>query len=435
MENTNQDTHFSVTMVKVLYQWKWHIITATVLTLIAGIIFSSPIFMTPKYTSELIMYPPHTLTTKTLVLHEPRFGSDLDADQHIQLLTSGIVVDSIVNKYKLIEHYKINTKRDRWQERLSKKYQSNINIRRTKFNSIRISVRDHVPQIAADIAWSIAETGDAFREHIFKKNMMSTYMGIKNEYEKQEKIVSDLFETLENKRVEHFETAFEIIEDQKNRKVNSINQIHKNIDDVRNKYGIYDLGEQINLLYEQLVTAQSNFLRDSARMNMISEFYNPKDTVYINLKARLEGSRSQYKELNKRLSELTKSNAAYAGLLTKFQIESATLADVQTDFDEYERSYHKVIPNLDFFRNRKLLETEFDILLDLRRELFKAENNFNQDFLKSYIVQTPGVSSIPSHPKKAIIIILPTILMFFSSCFLALFISVYIPKLKKALNK
>ena len=44
-------------LVKVIYKWKWHIITITLVAAILGAVFSGSKFITPLFKSSAILYP------------------------------------------------------------------------------------------------------------------------------------------------------------------------------------------------------------------------------------------------------------------------------------------------------------------------------------------------------------------------------------------
>lgn len=142
---------------------------------VAAVIFSSPVFLTPLFKSEVIIYPPSTNSNRMLIERDARFGSDKEIDEQIQLLRSGIVRDAVIKKYKLYTHYKIDTSATDKRYRLYKIYEDRIKIDRTRYNSISATVLDESPEIAANMANEIITLGDNLRSDIIKSKLKEAF--------------------------------------------------------------------------------------------------------------------------------------------------------------------------------------------------------------------------------------------------------------------
>ena len=110
-----------------------------------------------------------------LIERDLRFGSDKEIDEHIQLLRSSIVRDSLINKYKLYHHYRIDTLAPDKRYHLYEKFGDRVKIERTRYNSISISVSDEDPLVAASMANDIVALGDAYKAAIIKEKLLDAY--------------------------------------------------------------------------------------------------------------------------------------------------------------------------------------------------------------------------------------------------------------------
>ena len=136
----------------------------------------------PLFKSTVIMFP-----TRTVSFYKDRFGmfeigEDDQAEQLLQVLNAEEIKNRIVEKYNLMEHYKIDTTASFPLTRLNNIYRSNIRYRRTEFMSIQIDVLDKDPQMAADIANDISAFTDTVFNNMLKGRALDFFRVVENEY-------------------------------------------------------------------------------------------------------------------------------------------------------------------------------------------------------------------------------------------------------------
>ena len=134
MNNYFDNTSF----IKTIAKWKWHIIIITVVAAICGAIFSGEHFITPLYKSEATVYPTHTES----------YSDETVTEQMLQVMQSQEIMDSVVSKFNLMEHYKIDKNYEHWKSALVGEYSSNVSISRTPYDAVTIKVYDRDPKIA-----------------------------------------------------------------------------------------------------------------------------------------------------------------------------------------------------------------------------------------------------------------------------------------------
>lgn len=171
----NQESTGDYAFLKIIYSRRIFIIVITVLAIVSAAIFSSPYFIPPRYQSEVILYPPSTNSNRMLIERDARFGSDKEIDEQIQLLRSSIVRDSIVKKYSLYTHYKIDSKASDKRYRLHEIFNDRVKIERTRYNSISVTVSDKDPETAAAMANDIVEVGDKHKSAIIKEKLQDSF--------------------------------------------------------------------------------------------------------------------------------------------------------------------------------------------------------------------------------------------------------------------
>ena len=134
-------------------------------------------FVDSKFESSVIIYPTTTssVSQALLVEHNPyrkdvlEFGEEEQAEELLQILNSDAIRDSIINKYNLYNHYGINLKDNFHKTTINTIYDGLIKIKKTQFNSIKITVLDTSPQLAADIANSYLDFMDSVLNSIRKE--------------------------------------------------------------------------------------------------------------------------------------------------------------------------------------------------------------------------------------------------------------------------
>jgi uncharacterized protein involved in exopolysaccharide biosynthesis len=124
------------------------------------------------------------------------FGEEDETEQLLQILRSNEIVDYIVDKYDLFNHYDIDTSSAFKKTALYKKYNGNISFKKTKLQSIEIEVFDHDPQYASDIANDISTYADTVMNKIRKKRAWDALLIVEWEYKKLGKQIQEMSDSL-----------------------------------------------------------------------------------------------------------------------------------------------------------------------------------------------------------------------------------------------
>lgn len=140
----------NTTMIKTIFKWKWHIIIITLVAAVCGAVFSGPTFITPLYKSEAVLYPSNVSA----------YSDETFTEQMLQIMQSNEIMDSIVEKFDLMKHYKIDKGYKYWKTALINEYKDNVRISRTPYDAVLIKVMDKDPEIACAIANEIIRLYD-----------------------------------------------------------------------------------------------------------------------------------------------------------------------------------------------------------------------------------------------------------------------------------
>jgi hypothetical protein len=171
------DNYFDNTsMIKTIFKWKWHIIIITVAAAILGAIFSGPRFITPMYKSEAVLYPGNVSA----------YSDETFTEQMLQIMQSNEIMDSVVEHFGLMEHYKISKSYPYWKTVLIGEYRDNVRISRTPYDAVLIKVLDKDPQVACDMVKDIIHLYDEKVGTLHKIKRFETVNMFKNQLEEKQ---------------------------------------------------------------------------------------------------------------------------------------------------------------------------------------------------------------------------------------------------------
>ncbi|MDR2980234.1 MAG: hypothetical protein LBV02_07335 [Bacteroidales bacterium] len=184
MEQNQRDTYNSFSLIQFIWRWKYSILIICAATAVLSYIFSTPLFVTPKFRSTAIIYAPRTNSIAKILMNEQNYNERLDVksyaveeetEQMMQILNTRDIQDALIVKFNLAEHYKITPDQKYWQSRLYKTLIGNIKIKRTEFGAISITVVDEDPQIASDMANEIVAQLDTVKGRIERDRAAAAY--------------------------------------------------------------------------------------------------------------------------------------------------------------------------------------------------------------------------------------------------------------------
>ena len=144
----NMESYFSnIHMMKIFLKWKWHLIAIAVIAALLAAVFSSSIFMKPRFKSYALVYPSNIAP----------YSDESESEQMLQWLQSQDVRDSVMKKFDLHKHYGIDSSQKYFRSTMDYLYKKNVQIRKTQYESVEIIVTDTDPVIARDIVLSIVD--------------------------------------------------------------------------------------------------------------------------------------------------------------------------------------------------------------------------------------------------------------------------------------
>ena len=161
------------------------LLTGAVVAFASTYLFTSPLFITPKYESEAIINVPLTLVSQQYHQQGIGFGGNAETDWHIQVLRSSRMLDSLAYRFKNFSGQD-NASQGFSQSRVHTELSSHISIERNRYGSVSVKVKSSCAEKAAEMANSIVQLGDIIKEDILLENRMAAYVFTKELYQQKE---------------------------------------------------------------------------------------------------------------------------------------------------------------------------------------------------------------------------------------------------------
>lgn len=218
----------NVSLIRLIYKWRVHLIIIAGVAGVLGAIFSMPIFITPLYKSEAIVYPSNISS----------YSDESETEQMIQVLQSKSIMDSLVDKFNLLDHYKIGKDYAYWQTVLLDEYHEKVKVTKTQYEAVLITVMDKDPQTACDMVNEILHQYDLKIGSMHKSKRIEVIQM----YERQLKAKKSLIDSLQDRAQE-----------------------------IATKYGIVDVGMQVREITRADLGAYSGNSSNSKRLKTLKE--------------------------------------------------------------------------------------------------------------------------------------------------------------------
>ena len=152
------------TTIRFFRRW-WKLLTGVfIVALIASVVVS--LLITPRFKSTATLFPTNSnrLSKAIMDYHYSLdfmdYGIERDCEYCIQILLSESMERDVCKRFNLMEHYGINPDDPHKFFKLHEQYRGNVNVKRTEYLGVEVSVLDVDPQWAADMANFIATNYD-----------------------------------------------------------------------------------------------------------------------------------------------------------------------------------------------------------------------------------------------------------------------------------
>jgi uncharacterized protein involved in exopolysaccharide biosynthesis len=140
----------NMSLLRVFLKWKWHLLIIVVVAALIAVFISSPMVIKPRFKSVAVLYPSNI---------QP-YSDESETEQMLQWLNSRDIMDSIINKFNLAQHYGVSPDHEHYYSLMEYYYHRNVRINKTQFESANLEVRDTDPVRARDMVYAIIDFYD-----------------------------------------------------------------------------------------------------------------------------------------------------------------------------------------------------------------------------------------------------------------------------------
>lgn len=233
--------------------WKWRkAIRNTCLAVLAGSIIVS-LFLSNYYKSTTICYPASPKLANPELLFGTSgevteyFGTDQDLDRLAEMANSNLLVDYMVTKFKLYEHYDIDSTSKEGPFKVREHFRDLYTAQKNKNDALEISVEDIDPQFAALMANAARDKTDEMARRLTT--------------ESQGRLLTAMEDNIGRKRTE-------------------LSRLDDSLRIKQAYYGIFDPTAQGEQLAIVSATAESDVAALRARLRVLEPNPNiPRDTI------------------------------------------------------------------------------------------------------------------------------------------------------------
>jgi hypothetical protein len=132
-------------LFELINRWKIHLMIIILVAAGLSILFSSNIFIQPKFESKAILYP----------FNVSPVSEESETEQMLEVLKSTDIRFQIYDAFNIAEHYGIPENDPEFINNLNSRFDRNISFGKTPNEAIEISFMDKDPQLASDVVDSI----------------------------------------------------------------------------------------------------------------------------------------------------------------------------------------------------------------------------------------------------------------------------------------
>jgi uncharacterized protein involved in exopolysaccharide biosynthesis len=261
-----------------LYKWRKKIFLCCMAAAFLSVVIS--LFLSNYYKSTTVFYAASPDLAKPTPLgamegDKDFYGEEEDLDRLFSISSSSAVVDYLINKYNLYEHYDINPDSKKGPFKIREQFNKQYKTLKTKFGALQLSVEDTDPELAAQIANDARDKINFIAQKLIKESQ------------------AQLLET--------YKTNIE-------QKAIAVKTLSDSLYQTREKYSIYSTESQ-GQTYAELLAKTSSSLNDKkARIKVYRNLSGYQDSVQY-LSAIVKGLENQQSTLNDQVQWFNKGLA------------------------------------------------------------------------------------------------------------------------------
>lgn len=201
MENNDKYNAFS--LLQFMWKWrKWLLIVCVATFFVSA---ACSFLVRPRYKSTALLYAPRTSSVSKILLNEQNYNERLEikalatvdeTEQMLPFLNSVAIKDSLIEKYNLPEYYNINIDKKGGKTKLYKTISNCMNIKRTEYGAISVSISDWDPQRAYNMTLDVVRWLDTIKNSVERERAVAAYTILQNQLDSVERAIADVNDSI-----------------------------------------------------------------------------------------------------------------------------------------------------------------------------------------------------------------------------------------------
>ena len=161
-------------LLEILWKWKKHLIIVGVLAIVFSSLFSSSLFIKPKFKSTARIYPSFNIYT---------YSDESESEQLLEITNSQDIKFKVIDAFNLADVYGISKQDPLYRTYMLAEFNDNVGFKKTEYETVEISVLDTDPKRACLMCDSIVsfvnEKINSLHRVKFEEVVRSTGRGLK----------------------------------------------------------------------------------------------------------------------------------------------------------------------------------------------------------------------------------------------------------------
>lgn len=386
-------------LLRMFWHYKFFLVITAVVAATGGWLVAG---LQPKqYKSVVKLYATNPKNNAD-ILDFQEFGYDVDADRFMEILRSNRIRDSLITEFDLIRHYGVDTSKPEWRQKVYKQYQQNVNLDRTEFMSIKATVQDQDPQLAARMANALVEHGDQLKARLLKRNVRRLLSSIEKQYRTKQRETDSLMADLMKLKQQSAQKAVGELRNKIDLQNKKINRIQAQLEGIRQEAQAYNFPARVKNLRKRLSDASANKRRSEARLEAYQETLPPDDTMRLKAKAQAKGYAQSQKVYQQELTPLLPQQQQYRELKNAMTIQLELLNDLKHRIHNITAAYESSAPSTRLMRKRKAFRAELKRLNAVKTKYEKALQEYRKPIAESYVISPAEPDPQPVAPRRGL---------------------------------
>ena len=392
----------------VIFLWtkKWVIILVAILTGASSFIITK--LFHPQYESFCVVFPASNFS-RDKTLENFDYGFDVHAERLIQIMQSGIIMDSIVNEFDLARHYRLDTTDPKMPDKLMKIYYERVTFVKTRYKAVTVIVQDEVPEIAASIANEVARLVNVVNNELIQNSVKSAIQSLEGDVKTKNDGIVILRDSVISRISFEKNRRLEVLSSQITEVKANVSALMDSMDSMRKKLNVFDFGFQINILNGKLAEAQSLYQDAKGSVPFLEKSLPSNDTLLIKKIAQREGSKKQIDFFLEELAILNSKNREFNSLSDQLSLKNKVLENLSQEFSKLSNQLEPQFETFEMIEPRKLLEHEMGSFLNMKTKLEFAKSSLQSPLPAAHIVSPARASSQKVFPRTIPIVLISSL--------------------------